>query len=98
MITSKPYSCRQAAYDLLKFRGKHLVRSVGKSRLYEPTSSGLTMISEIMVLRERVLEPLIRGTVHRKCNTPFDPTSSDQRYQSMREQLEEIFRDLGLAA
>ena len=97
-ISSRPYSCRQAAYDLLKFRGKDLVRLVGKSRRYEPTSSGLTTISGILVLRERVLEPLIRSTVQRERNAPADLTSSDQRHQAMREQMEGIFRDLGLAA
>jgi hypothetical protein len=98
IVSSKPYSCRQAAYDLLKFRGKDLVRLIDKSRRYEPTSNGLTMASGLMVLRERVLEPLIRSTVHRECNSPVDLTSSDQRYHAIREQMEGLFRDLGLAA
>ena len=51
------YGPRQAAYDLKKFRGKELVRLVGKSRRYEPTPNGLRLISELMVLRERVVEP-----------------------------------------
>jgi DNA-binding transcriptional ArsR family regulator len=48
----KDYGPRQAAYDLKKFRGRELVRLVGKSRRYEPTQNGLTMISGLIVLRE----------------------------------------------
>jgi hypothetical protein len=44
------YSARQAAYDLKKFRGKELVRLVGKSRRYEPAPQGLQMISALMTL------------------------------------------------
>ena len=44
------YVDRQAAYDLKKFRGKELVRLVGKSRRYEPTPDGLQMISALMVV------------------------------------------------
>jgi hypothetical protein len=51
-----------------------------------------------MVLRERVLEPLIRGMVYSDGNVSGDPTSSDQRHQAVREQMERMFRDLGLAA
>lgn len=98
--TSPPnYGPRQAAYDLKKFRGKELVRLVGKSRRYEATPDGLRTISALMVLRERVLEPLTRGIVNLEPTQPgVNPTSLDQRYQSMREQMHEVFRELGLAA
>jgi hypothetical protein len=58
------YGPRQAAYDLKKFRGKNMVRFVGKSRRYEPTPQGLRVMSALMVLRERVVEPLTRGIVN----------------------------------
>ena len=82
IISCKPYSCRQAAYDLLKFRGKDLVRLAGKSRRYEPTSNGLTTISGLMVLREGVLAPLIRSTVLGPLNPEARARSS--KYDSRR--------------
>ncbi len=58
------YGPRQAAYDLKKFRGKEHGPLVGKSRRYEPTPKGLRMISGLIVLRERVLEPLTRSNIN----------------------------------
>ena len=95
----KDYGPRQAAYDLKKFRGKDFVRLVAKSRRYEPTPQGLRMISALTVLRERVVEPLTRGIVDPESIQPMtNPTSLDQRYQNVREQMHEVFRELGLAA
>jgi hypothetical protein len=97
--SQQEYGPRHAAYDLKKFRGKGLVRLIGKSRRYEPTPNGLRMISGLMALRERILEPLIRRTVNHESTAPAaNPTSLDQRYRTIGEQLEGIFRDLGLAA
>jgi hypothetical protein len=100
MSTSQEdYGPRQAAYDLKKFRGKELVRLIGKSRRYEPTPNGLRMISGLTVLRERILEPLTRGIINFAATVSgANPTSLDQRYEKIREQAHEIFRELGLAA
>jgi hypothetical protein len=100
MSTSQEhYGPRQAAYDLKKFRGKELVRLIGKSRRYEPTPNGLRMISGLTVLRERILEPLTRGISNFAATVSgANPTSLDQRYEKIREQAHEIFRELGLAA
>ena len=49
--------------------------------------------------RTRVLEPLLRSSVNRESTaSAADPTSLDQRYRSIREQMEGLFRELGLAA
>jgi hypothetical protein len=55
------YHPRQASYDLKKFRGKGLVRMIGRSRRYEATRDGLPMMAGFMVLREKVLMPLLSG-------------------------------------
>ena len=97
--SQEDYGPRQAAYDLKKFRGKELVRLIGKSRRYEPTPNGLRMISGLTVLRERILEPLTRGIGNFAATVSgANPTSLDQRYAKIREQAHEIFRELGLAA
>ena len=57
------------------------------------------MISGLMVLRERVLESLTHRIVNfAPTATAANPTSLDQRYQTIREQMHEVFRELGLAA
>jgi hypothetical protein len=97
--SQQKYGPRLAAYDLKKFRGKELVRLVGKGRCYQPTPNGLKMVSGLMVLRERVLEPFTRGILNSEPTAPAaNPTSLDRRYRSMREQMLELFRELGLAA
>jgi hypothetical protein len=97
--SSKDYGPRQEAYDLKKFRGKELVRLIGKSRRYEPTANGLRLISGLMVSRERVLEPLTRGIVNVAPPKPAaSPTSLDQRYEIIREQMHEVLLELALAA
>jgi hypothetical protein len=93
------YGPRQPAYDLRKFRGKELIRLVGKGRRYEPTPNGLRMISAFMVLRERILEPLISGTVNLQDAQPgLNLTPLDQRYLAIREQMHGVLRELRLAA
>ncbi|MBV8832190.1 MAG: hypothetical protein JO108_23560 [Acidobacteriaceae bacterium] len=93
------YGPRQAAYDLKKFRGKELVRLVGKSRRYEPTPNGLRTISGLMVLRERVLEPLTRGMLNpAPPQAAANPTPLDQHYRTIREQMHEVLCEFGLAA
>ena len=72
---------------------------VGKSRRYEPTREGLRLISGLMVLREHILEPLIRGVLAPEPKVPTSSaTSLDRRYYIIREQMHEVLRELGLAA
>lgn len=79
--------------------GRNLCSLAGKSRRYQPGPNGLRMISALMVLRERILEPLIRGVVNTAPSAPTtNATSLDQHYRILREQMHEICRELGLAA
>ena len=62
--TAKPYQSRQAAYDLKKLRGKELVSKIGNSRRYRPTPTGLKAMAALMVLRDKVIMPLLAASCH----------------------------------
>jgi hypothetical protein len=53
------YGPRQAAYDLKKLRGKHIVRRIGHTRRYEPLPSGLRAMTALLVLRNKAIKPLL---------------------------------------
>jgi len=61
-LSEEEYSPRQAAYDLKKLRGKQLVERIENSRRYQPTQQGLKAMNAFLVLREKVLLPLLAGT------------------------------------
>jgi hypothetical protein len=53
---------RRAAYDLKKLRGKGMVRKIGTSRRYEPEPDGLRAMTALVVLREKVIKPLLAAS------------------------------------
>ena len=53
------YQSRQAAYDLKRLRGKEMVQRVRKTQKYEPTSTGLKATTALLVLRDKVIKPLL---------------------------------------
>jgi hypothetical protein len=60
---SPRYGPREAAYDLQKFRAKKIVGPFAASRRrYRVLPNGLTTLSAFMVLREKVMEPLLAAT------------------------------------
>jgi hypothetical protein len=56
------YQSRQASYDLKKLRGKDMVRRIGNTRKYEPTSAGLRAMTALLVLRDKVIKPLLAAS------------------------------------
>ena len=59
--TLENYSPRQAAYDLKKLRGKNLVRKIDNSRRYEPLPEGLQNMAALLIVREKILKPVLAG-------------------------------------
>ena len=93
------FTARRAAYDLTKFRGKQLVRRIDGTRRYEPVASGLKTLAALIVLRHHVIKPLLaaaeqtapaRGAQH--------PTALDQHYAALRNGMQGVFHELGIAA
>ena len=75
----KRYSVRQAAYDLAKLRGKKLAKRKEKSRRYASDPGGVRTMCAYLLLREKVIKPLLAGVVcpaYRppQGSQPFGPT------------------------
>ena len=49
------------AYDLRKCRGKNLVQLIPKSRRYRVRPSGIRTLAALLILREKVLKPVLAG-------------------------------------
>src|SRR6266481_9681128 len=55
------YTIRQAAYDLRKLRGKHLVDKPSRSRRYVVPEHAARTIVGLVVLRDQVVVPILGG-------------------------------------
>jgi len=89
------YTVRQAAYDLRKFRGKHLV--VKRSRRYQVPPDAARTMTALMVLREHVVAPILAGCrVPRRGRTPSTWTAVDGDYETLRRDMIALFDDLGI--
>jgi hypothetical protein len=94
-----PYGTRQAAYDLRKLRAKGLVTRLPHSQRYDVPPEGLRTIAALTILREQVIQPLLAGTASPHLGRkPESWTSIDDHYQTLRAEMQALFRDLGLAA
>jgi hypothetical protein len=94
----KRYSVRQAAYDLAKLRGKKLARRKDQSRRYVSDPSGVRTMCAYLLLREKVIKPLLAGVVRPTGRPPKVLNPLDRHYVNLREELNRTFETIGLAA
>ena len=93
------YQSRQAAYDLKKLRGKEMVRRVGNTRSYEPTSAGLRAMTALLVLRDKVIKPLLAASMEiHPAHGGQNPRPLDHHYDALRTAMRGVFQELGLVA
>ena len=93
------YGPTRAAYDIKKLRGKNLVAKIGKSHRYEPTPDGLSAMAAVWVLRDKVLQPLLAGTVSQETTAPPSEMGAlDARYASVRTEMKLLLNELAIAA
>ena len=93
------YGPRRAAYDLKKLRGKAMVRKIGSSRRYEPVPTGLPALTALVVMREKVIQPLLAARSQlAPLSTLKHPTPIDRHYQKLRAEMRNLFTTLGVAA
>jgi len=93
------YHSRQASYDLKKFRGKDLVHLIGHSRLYTTTKDGLQAMTAFLVLRDKVLAPLLAGIGKRKPRRKLKNRSPiDFHYENIQTEMQKIFEITRIAA
>jgi hypothetical protein len=97
--TDADYTTRQAAYDLKKLRGKHLVVKPGRSRRYHAPPDALRAITALLVLRDQVIKPILAGIrVPTRGRKPETWTRTDQHYETLRRDMKALFSDVGIAA
>ena len=93
------YGPRRAAYDLKKLRGKQIVRRIGIAQRYEPIPEGLRAMTALVVLRNKVIRPLLASAKQTKpALGAQNPTAIDKHYQSIQTGMQALFYELGLAA
>jgi len=93
------YGKRQAAYDLKKLRGKDLIAKVDSSRRYRALPQGLRTMAALLVLREKVIRPLLAGvTCPKRGRKPKNWTLLDQHDETLRQDMCALFNDLRIAA
>jgi len=93
------YTPRQAAYDLRKLRGKGLIERVGTSRRVQPKPPGIRTLAALLILREKVIKPVLAGAGTPKPGRPpkrIHPL--DAHYETLQRELRRTFETLGLAA
>jgi len=93
------YGARRAAYDIKKLRGKGMVLKIGALRRYEPLPAGLRALTALVVLREKVIRPLLAASTRPELHSKLsNPTPIDQHYENLRVGMRGLFTELGVAA
>lgn len=93
------YRKRQAAYDLRKLRGKSLVERIPKRRRYRVRRPGIRTLAGLLVLREKVLKPLVAGIYRpRRGRPPKNVHPLDAHYQHLQREMLATLQTLKLAA
>jgi hypothetical protein len=93
------YTVRQAAYDLRKLRGKHLVVKPGRTRRYHVPGHAARTIAALLTLREQVIAPILAG-VRRPGpgRPPKTYTRIDRDYDNLRNNMRTLFTHLAIEA
>src|SRR3990172_4400749 len=95
---ASPYPSRKAAYDLKKLRGKNLVRKIDNSRRYEPVPEGLREMTALLVLREKVIKPVLAGAGKpKRGRKPKNQSQIDIHYANIQTEMQGLFQIIGLA-
>ena len=91
------YTIRQAAYDLRKLRGKNLVIKPRRTRRYQVPPDAARTITALLTLRDHVIAPILAGVRSpRRGRPPAHWTRVDRDYETLRIDMQTLFRDLGI--
>jgi hypothetical protein len=99
-LAAQGYAPRHAAYDLKKLRAKGLIRKTAEhSRRYEAIPDGLRAMACLIVLRDKVIKPLLHCGGHRKTGRqPAATTEVDSCYDQVQCSMQQLFKTLHIAA
>lgn len=92
------YTTRQSAYDLKKVRGKGLLlKAHPNARRYQAEPDALRTMSGLIVLRQKVIEPLLKYLGRAKSgNVPRETAKLDQYFRDMQHVMVKVFQELHL--
>jgi hypothetical protein len=91
------YTIRQGAYDLRKLRGKGLAIKPGRTRRYHVPPGAARTIAAMLALRDQVIAPILAGVRSpRPGRKPAHWTLIDRDYETLRIDMQMLFRDLGI--
>src|SRR3972149_312957 len=97
--TDPNYDARRAAYDLKKLRGKNLLTKLEDSRRYSIPPQAIRTIGALVILREKVLRPILAGVGKPKMGRkPTNWSPIDEHYETIRQDMFILFQDLRIAA
>jgi hypothetical protein len=97
--TDSSYDPRRAAYDLRKLRGKELLSKVPDSRRYFIPQQAVRTIAALVILREKILRPILAGVGKpRMGRKPKNWSSIDEHYEAVRQDMFTLMEDLRIAA
>ena len=97
MTGQTDYTVRQAAYDLRKLRGKHLVVKPGRTRRYQVPADAARTIAALLALRDHVIAPILAGVRSpRRGRKPTTWTPIDRDYETLRIDMHTLFDHLGI--
>jgi hypothetical protein len=97
--TGSRYDARRAAYDIRKLRGKELIHKIPDSRCYTIPPQAIRTIAALVILREKVLRPILAGVGKPKLGRkPTNWTSLDEHYEAIRQDMFTLMEDLRIAA
>ncbi len=97
-VHGNTYTPRQAAYDLKKLRGKNIVRKIEGSRRYEVMLPGLQTAAAALLLREKVILPVLAGAGKPRRGRPPQPQDpTDVHYQILQHEMYALFQTIGIA-
>jgi len=92
------YTSRQASYDLRKLRAKNVVRRIPNSLRYEPNPTGLRAVTALLLLRNKVLLPLLANE-GKRCVGRRDHTEPLKiHYDNIQKEMQHAFKILNIAA
>lgn len=99
LLNDERYSPSRAAYDLRKFRRKGLAARIPRSRRYRVEPTALRAMAALLLLRDKVVHPLLAAaSTRRRPPTPRISSALDRRYAAVHHEMRSLFTTVGIAA
>lgn len=97
-ILGEPYTARQASYDLQKLRAKGWIERLPGTRRYRASTESLRAMTAAVLLREKVLLPMLSASHRPISRRPRNARSRlDRHYLILQYELQQLLPLLGIA-